>query len=87
MYFTPQQLCGGHKYNQKTRIGNWWEDQEKVETGTKDYMNTKNSGALKVDAVQKTKAISTQKVRTNLKNDNVFLGKSYFQRRWKSSLG
>jgi len=80
-------LCGGHKYTQKTRIGNWWEDAEHVETGTKDYMNTKSNGALKVDAVQKTKAISTQKVRTNFENDNVFIGKSYFQRKWKPTVG
>lgn len=28
MYFTPQQLSGGPKYNSKTRVGNWSEDYD-----------------------------------------------------------
>jgi hypothetical protein len=38
MYFTPQQLSGGPKFNNKTRIGNWYEDGEANETKVKDYM-------------------------------------------------
>ena len=32
MYFTPQQLGGGPKFNNKTRVGNWQEDWEQHET-------------------------------------------------------
>ena len=62
MYFTPQQLCGGHKYTQGTRIGNWWEDTESKDTLTKDYMHTKNSDKLAVNAMQAKLANANQKV-------------------------
>ena len=32
MYFTPQQLSGGPKFNHKTRVGNWQEDWESNDT-------------------------------------------------------
>lgn len=53
MQFTPQQLTGGPKYNHKTRIGNWSEDQELEEIKIKDYLKKKETGALLVNAKQK----------------------------------
>jgi len=49
MYFTPQQLSGGPKFNAKTRIGNWYEDNETHETKVKDYMLQKNNNQLAVN--------------------------------------
>jgi hypothetical protein len=46
MYFTPQQLGGGPKFNYKTRVGNWQEDWEQHETKLKDYMKKKESNGL-----------------------------------------
>jgi hypothetical protein len=33
MQYSPQQLAGGAKYNNKVRIGNWKEDIELEEVG------------------------------------------------------
>jgi hypothetical protein len=38
MYFTPQQLSGGPKYGQKTRVGNWSEDIDVKTQGQRDYL-------------------------------------------------
>ena len=60
-------MCGGHKYTQGTRIGNWWEDVESKETQTKDYMHSKNADKLAVNAMQSKQAIANQPVSDNLK--------------------
>lgn len=52
MYFTPQQLSGGPRYNFKTRMGNWSEDLEVHETKLKDYMAKKDNNALVITSVQ-----------------------------------
>ena len=52
MYFTPQQLSGGPKFNAKTRIGNWYEDNEARETQVKDYMTQMNNDKLVVNQTQ-----------------------------------
>lgn len=46
MNFTPQQLVGGQSYSSKTRIGNWGEDNESVDTLMKDYVEKKEYDSL-----------------------------------------
>jgi hypothetical protein len=53
MQFTPQQLTGGPRYQHRTRIGNWSEDQELEEIKLKDYLKKKEQGSLLVNAKQK----------------------------------
>jgi hypothetical protein len=62
-------LCGGHKYTQGTRIGNWWEDVESKETQTKDYMHSKNADKLAVNAMQSKQAIANQPVNHTFRED------------------
>ena len=52
MYFTPQQLSGGPRYNFKTRVGNWVEDWEKHEHKLKTYMDKKETAKLVVNETQ-----------------------------------
>ena len=59
MYFTPQQLSGGPKYNPKTRIGNWFEDKEAYDTQIKDYMIQKDAGQLVVNKTQQKFSLSS----------------------------
>lgn len=62
-------MCGGHKYTQGTRIGNWWEDVEAKETGTKDYMFSKNADKLAVNAIQARQAKANQAVNHTFRED------------------
>lgn len=62
MYFTPQQLSGGPRYNYKTRVGNWVEDWEAHETKIKSYMSRKEGDHLVVNKTQQKFAKSHQRV-------------------------
>ena len=68
MYFTPQQLSGGNSYSQKTRIGNWYEDQEAVDGRIKDYMQMKESDKLVMNHSQQKFAKSAQRVSISHRN-------------------
>ena len=65
MYFTPQQLSGGTAFNHKTRIGNWYEDQEATDQKIKDYMSQKESDKLAVNKTQQRVASAMQRVSNN----------------------
>ena len=52
MQFTPQQLTGGPRYGQHTKIGNWSEDVEIKELKIKDYLKKKSEGGLLVNERQ-----------------------------------
>lgn len=52
MMFTPQQLTGGPRYGESTRIGNWSEDIELDEIKLKDFLKKKEHGALIVNTKQ-----------------------------------
>ena len=69
MYFTPQQLSGGPRYNFKTRAGNWFEDWEAHETKLKDYMNKKDCGSLVITKTQQKFAKSSQQVPHTYRED------------------
>lgn len=62
MYFTPQQLSGGPKYNPKTRVGNWSEDQDANSTKIMDYMQKKEGNQLRLNLAQQKVANGTQRV-------------------------
>jgi hypothetical protein len=46
MQFTPQQLAGAGRYSQKTKIGNWCEDQSLTNAKLQDYLQRKAAGNL-----------------------------------------
>ena len=69
MYFTPQQLSGGPRYNFKTRVGNWVEDWEQHETKLKNYMSKKDGGALVINSTQQKYAKSFQHVPHTYRED------------------
>jgi len=51
MYFTPQQLSGGPKFNHTTRIGNWSEDFESMGVNQKNYLDKKDKGKLLINKI------------------------------------
>ena len=46
MQFTPQQLAGAGRFSQKTKIGNWCEDQSLTNAKLQDYLVRKAQGNL-----------------------------------------
>jgi hypothetical protein len=46
MQFTPQQLAGAGRYSQKTKIGNWGEDQSLSDAKLQNYLQKKAAGKL-----------------------------------------
>lgn len=46
MQFTPQQLAGAGRYSQKTKIGNWCEDQSLTNAKLQNYLSRKAAGNL-----------------------------------------
>ena len=52
MYFTPQQLSGGPKYSQKTRVGNWNEDVDMDIHGMRQYYDKRDKNKLIVNTTQ-----------------------------------
>lgn len=46
MQFTPQQLAGGGRYSNKTKIGNWSEDEALEQLRLADYLHRKRTGKL-----------------------------------------
>ena len=52
MYFTPQQLSGGPKYSQKTRVGNWNEDVDMDIYGMRQYYDKRDKNKLIVNTTQ-----------------------------------
>ncbi|CAD7936759.1 unnamed protein product [Amoebophrya sp. A120] len=53
MQFTPQQLVGGSRFSNRTRLGNWSEDTDLDQLKLKDYLMKKEEGDLLVNAKQK----------------------------------
>lgn len=49
MYYTPQQLSGGPRYHQKTRVGNWSEDIDLNTHEQRDYLDKKDKGKLLIN--------------------------------------
>jgi len=64
MQFTPQQLAGAGRYSQKTKIGNWGEDQSLSDAKLQNYLQKKASGTL---------LTMKEKIRKNKLNQNVQL--------------
>ena len=49
MYFTPEQLSGGPRYNHTTRVGNWSEDFDLGKHNQKNYLDKKDKGKLLIN--------------------------------------
>eukprot|EP00899_Mesostigma_viride_P029443 jgi/Mesvir1/9684/Mv12165-RA.1 len=61
-HYTRQQLQGGIKYGNTTRVGNWNEGLENEEAALKDYIQRKERGELKLDKFQERMAIAKRPV-------------------------
>ena len=62
MYFTPQQLSGGPKYSNKTRVGNWSEEIDFNQNNQRNYLDKKDKKKLMINQTQEKFAKSFQRV-------------------------
>jgi len=70
MQFTPQQLAGGGRYSNKTKIGNWSEDLSLQEVRLAEYLKQKASGNLLAAQDRKQEILFTSRVPHSYAGDN-----------------
>ncbi len=73
MQFTPQQMRGGGRYKNCTRLGNWFEEIAVEESKLADFQRKSVKGNLTLRRYQNKTGQCQQKVRrTNLSLLNAF---------------